>query len=167
MGPGTHVSGGVAQASVVLPPGSGTGAQLACFNGGGVCGGVGSNFFPVGQQYYTASSGTSHSTPAAAGVAALIRQDFINRALTPPTPAMTKALITNAARYMNGVGANDTLPSNNQGMGEVSLNNYFDNFSTAHIFRDEVPADKFTASGQQRIVTGTISDNSKPFRVTL
>ena len=37
--PGTHVSSGVAQASIVSPTGSGTGAQLACFNGGGVCGG--------------------------------------------------------------------------------------------------------------------------------
>ena len=34
----------------------------------------------------------------------------------------------NAARYMTGVGANDTLPSNNQGMGEADLNNFFDIF---------------------------------------
>ena len=80
MAPGTHVSAGVAQASIVSPTGSGTGAQLACFDGSGVCGGTGgSNFFPAGQQWYTASSGTSHSTPAIAGVAALIRQHFINQ----------------------------------------------------------------------------------------
>ena len=165
--PGTHVSAGVAQASIVSPTGSGTGAQLACFDGTGVCGGVSSNFFPAGQQWYTASSGTSHSTPATAGVAALIRQHFINLALTPPGAAMTKALIMNSARYMTGAGANDTLPSNNQGMGEISLNSYFDIFSTAHSFHDEVPAETFTASGQQRVITGSVSDNSKPFRVTL
>ena|GEM_PF-5992909 len=41
---------------------------------------------------------------------------------------MMKALIMNSARYMTGAGANDTLWSNSQGMGEVSLNNYFDIF---------------------------------------
>ncbi len=168
MAPGTHVSAGVAQASIASPTGSGTGAQLACFDGTGVCGGTGgSNFFPAGQQWYTASSGTSHSTPAIAGSAALIRQYFINQSLTVPSPAMTKGLMLNSARYMTGVGANDSLPSNNQGMGELSLNSFFDIFATAHLLHDEVGADTFTASGQQRIITGTVSDNSKPFRVTL
>lgn len=166
--PGTHVTGGVAQASLALPAGSGTGAQTACFSGGGVCGGVApSNFFPAGQQWYTASSGTSHSTPAIAGVAALIRQHFLNLALSPPSPAMTKGLMMNSARYLNGVGANDTLPSNNQGMGEVSLNSYFDVFATAHSMHDQLPGEKFTASGQQRVITGTVADAAKPLRVTL
>ena len=169
LAPGTHVTGGVAQASIVSPTGSGTGAQLACFNAVGVCGGTGgSNFFPGGgQQWYTASSGTSHSTPAVSGFAALIRQHFINQALTPPSPAMTKALMLNSARYLNGAGANDTLPSNNQGMGEANFNNYFDIFTTGAIRRDEVAADKFTASGQQRVFTGFINTAAKPFRVTL
>jgi len=52
----------------------------------------------VGQQYYTASSGTKSLDTGRCRRGALIRQDFINRALTPPTPAMTKALIMNAAR---------------------------------------------------------------------
>lgn len=167
VGPGTHVSGGVAQASIVSPAGSGTGSQLACFNGGGVCGGVGSNFFPAGQQYYTASSGTSHSTPAIAGEAALIRQKFINDGLTPPSPAFTKALIMNAARYMNGVGANDTLPSNSQGMGEMNLNTVFDTIASPHAFHDQTAGDLFTASGQIRTITGNISSAAKPVRITL
>ena len=33
MGPGTHVSGGVAQQTIVVPTGSGTGDNLACYNG--------------------------------------------------------------------------------------------------------------------------------------
>src|SRR4029450_688310 len=37
--PGTHVSGGVFQASIVAPPGSGNGQHDACFNGRGVSGG--------------------------------------------------------------------------------------------------------------------------------
>ena len=166
VGPGTHDTGGVFQASLANPPGSGNGAAAGCFNAIGVCGGPnGNNFFPLGQQWYTASSGTSHSCPAVAGTAALIRQDFINQGLTLPSPALIKALIMNSARYMTGTGANDTLWSNSQGMGEVDLNNFFDVLDNDHIIRDE--ADLFTASGQQVIVDGTVSDNTKPFRVTL
>ncbi|MGH9967909.1 MAG: S8 family serine peptidase, partial [Pyrinomonadaceae bacterium] len=166
--PGTHVAGGVAQQSIASPTGSGTGDDLGCFSAAGVCGGPGgNNFFPLAQQWYTASSGTSHSTPAIAGYAALIRQFFINNAFAPPSPAMTKVLMMNTARYLDGVGANDTLPSNSQGMGEANFNSFFDVFSTPHIRRDEVGADKFTASGQQRVFTGNVSTNTKPFRVTL
>lgn len=166
--PGTHISGGVAQASIASPAGSGTGAQLACFNATGVCAGPGgSDFFPSGQQWYTASSGTSHSTPAVAGFAALIRQYFINNALTPPSPAMTKAMMMNTARYMNGTGANDSLPSNSQGMGFANFNNFFSLFTGGAIRRDQVGADKFTASGQQRLFTGTINSSGAPVRITL
>ncbi|CAN5370238.1 hypothetical protein BH10ACI2_BH10ACI2_21310 [soil metagenome] len=165
--PGTHVTGGVPQASLVLPAGSGTGAQSSCFTANGVCGGVGVNFFPAAQQYYTASSGTSHSTPAISGEAALIRQDFINRGLEPPSPAMTKALMLNSARYMNGSGANDTLPSNNQGMGEMNLNSYFSIFDIGRSLHDQTAGDTFTASGQQRVITGNISDTTKPLKVTV
>src|SRR6185503_15190213 len=154
--------------SIVSPTGSGTGNDLACFNAVGVCGGTGgNNFFPAGQQWYTASSGTSHSTPAMSGYAALIRQFFINNALTPPTPAMTKAMMMNTARYMNGVGANHSLPSNSQGMGEANINNFFSLFSVGSIRRDQVAADKFTASGQQRIFTGTINSGAQPVHITL
>ena len=148
MGPGTHVSGGAPQ-NAPNPARTGNGNILACFTGNGVSGGVGSKFFPAGQQWYTASSGTSHSCPAIAGTVALYRQYFIDHALTPPSPALNKALLMNEARYMTGVGANGTLPSNSQGMGEASLNNFFDIFATAHIFHDEVAADLFTATGQQ------------------
>jgi subtilisin family serine protease len=166
--PGTHVSGGLFQASIVNPPGSGNGQHGPCFDGSGVCGGPNpSIYWPLGQEWYTASSGTSHSCPGVAGTAALIRQHFINQSLTLPNPAMIKALIMNSARYMTGVGANDTLWSNSQGMGEISLNDYFDIFATAHMLRDQVPADLFTASGQQRTFTGAVSDSGKPFRVTL
>ena len=162
--PGTHISGGAPQHA---NPGS-NGTALDCFllNGDGVCGGVGTNlFFPTGQQFYTASSGTSHSTPCVAGGCALIRQYFINNFTNPPSPAMTKAFLMNSARYMTGANANGTLWSNNQGMGEMNLGLAFD--GTARILRDELSADLFTASGQTRWFTGTIADTSTPFRVTL
>ena len=129
MGPGTHVTGGVGQEAGY----GSTGTALACFAGTGVCalpggGTVGSpnNFFPLGQQFYTTSSGTSHSCPALGGGAALLRQHFINRDWPTPSPAMTKAWLMNASRYMTGLYANDTLPSNNQGMGMLNLGTAFD-----------------------------------------
>ncbi len=161
MAPGTHVSGGVIQ---VVNPGA-TGQADPCFTGAGVSGGFGSNFFPPGQQYFTASSGTSHATPGVAGGCALLRQYFINQSQNPPSPAMTKAWLMNAARYLNGANANDTLPSDSQGMGAVDLGRAFD--GTPRVLRDEVTSDTFTASGQELLFTGHILDSSKSFRVTL
>jgi hypothetical protein len=173
--PGSHVTGGVAQSSPP-PPQSGTGSAIACFDAGGVSGGVcalpgkgsiGSpnNFMPLGQQFYTISTGTSHSTPAVAGGCALIRQYFINNSNTPPSPAMTKAYLLNSARYLTGSSANDNLWSKNQGMGEMNLGTAFD--GTSRILRDELGADIFTASGQTRVFSGAVADGSKPFRVTV
>ena len=162
--PGTHVTGGLPQSG--SPTTNGTGAKLSCFNGGGVSGGVGGmSNFPPGQLFYTASSGTSHSTPGIAGACALLRQFFINASLTPPSPAMTKAFLVNSARYMTGTYANDTLPSQAQGMGHVNLGTAFD--GVARVLRDQTSADKFTATGQTRTFTGNVTDNAKPFRVTL
>jgi hypothetical protein len=167
--PGTHVTGGVGQSVLTT---SGTGTAISCFEGTGVCalpggGTVGSanNFFPLGQQFYSTSSGTSHSTPGVAGACALLRQYFINASLTPPSPAMTKAFLVNSARYMTGTSAGDNLPSPNQGMGSVNLGTAFD--GVVRVLRDQAGADKFTASGQTRTITGTVVDAGKPFRVTL
>lgn len=167
--PGTHVTGGVGQSVLTT---NGTGTSISCFEGTGVCalpggGSVGSpnNFFPLRQQFYSTSSGTSHSTPGVAGACALLRQYFINAALTPPSPAMTKAFLVNSARYMTGTSANDNLPSPNQGMGGVNLGTAFD--GVARVLRDQVTVEKFTASGQTRTINGAVLDSGKPFRVTL
>jgi len=169
MAPGTHITGGAPQDSKVM---TGTGTALAAFaaDGSGVSGGVNSIYFPSsGQQFYTASSGTSHSTPAVAGAAALVYQWFINKgwatAANPASPAMIKAYMMNAARYMTGVSANDNLYSSNQGMGMVNLDTSFD--ETPRVLRDQVGADLFTASGQTRIYKGTISSSTKPVRITV
>lgn len=159
--PATHVSGGVAQAS--NPAVEGT--ALACYDGDGVSGGAGSIFFPPGQQFYTASSGTSHATACISGGCALVRQYFINNFSNPPSPAMTKVYLINSARYMSGLNADDTLWSDNQGMGEMNLGMAFD--GTPRLWRDQLDEDLFTASGQLRIFYGAISDTNKPFRATL
>ena len=167
--PGVHVSGGVAQASTAT---NGNGSALGCYNAERVCalpgkGSVGDaeNFFPLGQQFYSVSSGTSHAAPAVAGACALLRQDFLNQGRLPPSPAMTKAFLMNAARYLAGVGANDTLPSNAQGFGAVNLGLALD--GSARILHDQWSVEKFTASGQSLSLTGKVVSTALPFRVTL
>ena len=160
--PGTHVSGGVFQ--VPSPPANGR-ADL-CFTGTGVCGGPDFGlFWPPDGEWYTASSGTSHACPAVAGGAALLRQRFLNDARTPPSPAMTRAYLLNSARYLTGVGANDSLWSDSQGMGEMDLGTAFD--GAPRLLRDQVATDTFTETGQARTFTGTVADPSRPFRVTV
>jgi hypothetical protein len=175
MAPCTHIVGGVAQTSTAT---NGAGLALGCFDATGVtalprsegCTGTPTpgdpnNFFPLNQQFYTVSSGASHAAPAVAGACALLRQYFINHSLTPPSPAMTKACLMNSARYMTGAGANDTLWSPSQGMGELDLGRAFD--GVPRVLRDQVSADKFTATGQTWTFTGSIADPGKPFRVTI
>ena len=161
MAPGTHVSGGVAQAANPDP----TGTADPCFNGLGVCALINGLFFPDNQQLFTVSSGTSHAAPCVVGGCALLRQYFINNFGGTPSPAMTKAYLMNSARYMTGVSANDSLWSDNQGMGEMNLGTAFD--GTRRILRDELTNDLFTASGQTRTFTGTVYDTNRAFRVTL
>ncbi len=169
--PGTHITGGVAQITPAPPP-SGlarrypVSMQQACV-GLSATGGTGNtnDFFPLGQQFYTVSSGTSHSTPAVSGACALLRQYFINNSNAPPSPAMTKAYLMNSARYLNGANANDKLWSASQGMGEMNLGMAFD--GAWRILRDQLPVETFTAAGQARSYPGTVPDPTKPFRVTL
>jgi hypothetical protein len=145
MAPGTHIYGATSQ-----DPG---------YTGGGVC----DQFRPSGQTLYAWSSGTSHSTPAVAGAAALTRQWFLNQGQPAPSPAMTKAYLMNSATWMTGVGANDALPSNAQGMGRMNLERTFN--AVARILVDQTQA--FVTTGQVYTVTGTIVDSTEPFRVTL
>lgn len=160
--PATHVTGGVYQSP---SPGI-TGTASSSFTASGVCAGPSpSRFWPLGQQWTTTSSGTSHSTPLVAGGAALLRQHFINSGFAPPSPAMTKAYLLAAARYLTGFSANDTLFSRQQGMGMLDLGAIFTN--SARFMRDEQAADLFTASGQSRVFGTVVGDSSKPVRITL
>jgi uncharacterized repeat protein (TIGR01451 family) len=166
MAPGTHISGGVAQKD---PSDTATnGAAIDCFDGSGVSGGLATNiFFPAGQEFYTASSGTSQATPGVAGAAALIYQYFQNLGSNAPSPALTKGILMNSARYMRGEAANDDLWSDEQGMGMVNLGTALIDTNTMCVIKDQDPSEKFTASGQRRVYTGFVSDTNLPFRVTL
>jgi hypothetical protein len=158
LAPATAVSGGVLQIGTPDPTGSGN--PDPCVTSSLLTGTTG---------YYRASTGTSFACPAVAGGAALVRQYFLNNPGPPfngtaPSPAMTKAYLMNSAQYMTGTGAGDTLWSNNQGMGRMALDRAFD--SAPRVLRDQVPADKFTASGQVRLQTVAFPA-SGPLRITL
>ncbi|WP_394833303.1 S8 family serine peptidase [Pendulispora rubella] len=142
--PGTHVIAGVPQSN---------------YDGSSVC----DKYFPAGQTLYGWSSGTSHSTPGIAGAATLVYQDFLNKGRPAPSPAIVKAYLLNSATRMAGVGANDTLPSNNQGWGRVNLSRAFD--SVARILVDQTQV--LGATGETYTVTGSIPTSTEPFRVTL
>jgi subtilisin-like proprotein convertase family protein len=145
MAPGTHIQGAA--------------SRSANYTGNGVC----DQYWPAGQTLYAWSSGTSHSTPGISGAAALVRQWFANQAWGTPSPAMTKAFLMATPIYMTGVGANDTLPSNNQGYGRLDLGRAFD--TTANVRVDQTQI--FGAAGETYTVTGNVSDSSRPFRVML
>jgi hypothetical protein len=186
MAPGTHITGVsfVAATADALTPPDNLGSADGNFRADGVCALPNSNttpnnrFFPANplQRWYTTSSGTSHSTPAVAGAAALVYQQFINNPAylsahrtpagpTAPSPALVKAYLANSASHMDGVGANDSLPSNNQGMGLVNLGRAFD--GVQRIIRDQVSADRFTATGQVRTIFATVANAATPLRITL
>lgn len=142
--PGTHIEAGVPQSN---------------YDGSSVC----NQYWPSGQTLYGWSSGTSHSCPAVAGGAALVYQDFLNKGLGAPSPAMVKAVLMNSAAYMTGTGAGGNLPSNSQGMGRMDLGRAFD--GTSRVLTDQTQV--LGATGATYQLTGAIVDSSKPFRVTL
>lgn len=142
--PGTHIEAGVPQSN---------------YDGSSVC----NQYWPSGQTLYGWSSGTSHSCPAVAGGAALVYQDFLNKGLSAPSPAMVKASLMNSAAYMSGTGAGGNLPSNSQGMGRMDLGRAFDTAARIRVDQTQV----LGATGATHTVTGSVASSSQPFRVTL
>jgi uncharacterized repeat protein (TIGR01451 family) len=147
---------------------------------------------PIATGLYECDSGSSYAAPAVSGAIQLLWWYFENRltnelgrALLQPSPAMAKAYVCNAARYLPitnpQTGAMDTLPSNAQGMGELDLLRMFDGVGRA--IRDESspraidsplittnPAAQqtyFSQSGQSYQLSGQVASNGLPFRVTL
>ncbi|GAA5529575.1 carboxypeptidase regulatory-like domain-containing protein [Herpetosiphon gulosus] len=151
MAPGTHVMG----------PAS----QQADFSGASVCAIAGSAYYPTGQTLYTWSSGTSHSTPAVAGAASLLYTKYRTSfgGGVAPSPAMLKAYMLASTRYMNGSGTGGTLPSNNQGWGDMNLAPALDN--TPRIVVDQTRT--FGATGEEFTQIGQVADSAKPIRITL
>ncbi len=158
--PGTHIQAG---ASV-----------FSGYDGADVC----VKYFPESppQQIFTYSSGTSHSTPAVAGIASLaywwIEHGGAGSAAgsvdeigghRAPSPALMKAWLIDHPSYLDGSGANDDLPSYGQGYG---MPNMADMFSDTPKFIDD-QSTTFDNTGETRTYTLGIADPTQPVRVTL
>lgn len=148
--PGVHIEGPASQDPTY------TGAVVSC------------KYYPDNQTLYARSNGTSHATPAVAGVASLV-STYYQRHLDgtvgspgpAPTPAMIKAYMLNAPRYLTSAGG--TLPSADQGWGDADMGLLFD--GTPRVVHDEDRT--FNATGETKTYTGVVQDTSKPFHVTL
>ncbi len=111
---------------------------------------------------YSLSSGTSFATPAVAGAAALVRQDFINHGLPAPSPAMTKAVLMATAHRLTGTGAGPAFGST-QGAGRVDLGRAFDR--TSSFAMDQTV--RFIGSGAAYSIQAQVADPSRPVIVAL
>lgn len=144
--PGTHIQG--------------TASTAAGYDGSGVC----DQYRPTGQTIFAASSGTSHSTPAVAGVASLYYRWLQTRhGLTTPSPAMIKAYLLGHPTYLTGVAANDTLPSNSQGYGMPDMKAAFDDTPRTLLDQTQI----FGSTGQTWTWTGSVANATKPVRIAL
>jgi hypothetical protein len=63
-----------------------------------------------------------------------------------PSPALMRAFLTANARYLTGQGANDTLPSNNQGFGMPDMTRAFSVRDRILLDQDQTPL--FDESGE-------------------
>jgi subtilisin-like proprotein convertase family protein len=144
--PGTHV-----QSTASTDP---------AYNGSGVC----DPFLPFTQSTFAASSGTSHSAPAVAGVASLYHRWLQDHDLSAvPSPALMKAYMLTHTTYLTGVSGNDTLPSNAQGFGMPNLEMAFD--ATPRVLVDQSVV--FDNSGDSWVFHGSVADAGKPVRIVM
>jgi hypothetical protein len=144
--PGTHIQG--------------TASTNTSYNGSGVC----DQYRPSGQTVFAASSGTSHSTPAVAGVTSLAYWWLENDlGVATPSPAVMKAYLIAHPTYLTGVSANDTLPSNSQGYGMPDMSLMFDD-AAKYLLDQSVTFDN---SGETWTWEGAVADPGKPVRIVL
>lgn len=144
--PGTHIQG--------------TASTSPSYNGTGVC----DQFRPGGQTIFAASSGTSHSTPAVAGVTSLAYYWMENTySISAPSAAVMKAYLVAHPTYLTGVSANDTLPSNNQGYGMPNMSEMFDDAAKYLLDQSVI----FDNSGETWTWEGAVADPSLPVRIVM
>ena len=160
--------GGRVKPEVIAPGTHITGTRATPTTGASTCDGA----RPVGNATYAASSGTSHSTPAVAGVASLVywwiannrgALSFDGGSASAPSPALMKAWMMAHPTYLTGVAANDTLPSNVQGYGMPNLQSMFSDTPTFVLNQTQT----LTDSGQEWTWVGAVADPAKPLRISL
>lgn len=165
--------GGRIKPEIVAPGTHVAGTTPANFDGTGICGGPGNfslfgsgfnPYYPANQTVFSWSSGTSHATPAISGVASLYYYWLENEyALAEPSPAMIKAYLIAHTRYLTGLSANDTLPSNAQGYGLPDMSVAFDETPRRLVDQSMV----FDASGETWTLNTAVADPTKPVRIVL
>jgi subtilisin-like proprotein convertase family protein len=151
--PGTHVVGAA--------------PQHVAYDGNGVC----NPQFPAGNTLYSLVSGSSQAAPEVAGAAALFR-DWYGRgpgAGTPPSPALTKAILTNSATDLqggdNGKGAAiEGAPNSDQGWGRVDMGEVLDS-TIERKYYDQSAV--FGSSGESFLRAYDVADAGRPLKVTL
>ncbi len=146
--PGTHILG--------------TASTSPNYNGNGVCDG----YYPDQQLILAASTGTSHSTPAVAGLASLayayLQQHY---GLGAPSPALLKGFLIAHTSYLTGVGASENLPSQSQGYGLPNMTSAFD--STPRVIVDQTQETLLDQSGETWSLNISAADPSQPVRIVL
>ncbi|MCF6299910.1 MAG: S8 family serine peptidase [Proteobacteria bacterium] len=149
--PGTHIQG--------------TASTAVGYDGSSVC----DQFRPSAQTDIAASTGTSHSAPAVAGVASLIYYWLENPPTSilgdfgTPSPAMIKAFLIAHPTYLTGASGADTLPSNSQGYGMPNMGLMFDDIPK--YLYDQVQI--FDNTGESWTWVGSASDPTKPVRIVM
>lgn len=127
---------------------------------------------PIGNATYAASSGTSHSAPAVAGVASLAwwwiangrgSLEFESGTPSEPSPALMKAWLVSHPTYLTGAGANDVLPSNTQGFGMPNLEDMFSDTPKLIVNQEHT----LGASGEVWTWQGQVVDATRPLHITL
>ena len=144
--PGTHIQG--------------TASTATGYDGSGVC----DRYRPGGQTTFAASSGTSHSTPAIAGVSSLYyRWLQTTHGVSAPSPALMKAYLIAHPTYLTGASGNGNLPTNNQGYGMPDMATAFDAAPRALINQSHT----FNNTGETWTWNGSAVDPSKPVRIVM
>ncbi|MGJ8662633.1 MAG: S8 family serine peptidase [Marinicella sp.] len=149
--PGTHIHG-----TITTGPNG---------DGSGTC----DSFRPSGQTVVGASSGTSHSTPAVAGISSLIYYWMENPPATmlgdfgTPSPAMVKSYLIAHPTYLTGVDGNGDLPTNDQGYGMPNMGLMFDD--TLKYASDQFVV--FDDTGDEWQWIGSAVDPAKPVRIVM
>ena len=148
--PGTHITG--------------ASPQHGGYSGAGVC-----NAAFAGSAFYALVSGTSQAAPQVSGAAALLR-DWYVRTVSPqaPSPAMTKAMLVNAATDLDGgdSGKGSQIPSapnTDEGWGRVNVGAALDDTQRTYVDQDTV----LDAAGQSFLRSYSVPDTSRPVRVAL
>lgn len=127
---------------------------------------------PTGNATYAASSGTSHSTPAVAGVVSLVDYWITNDqgnirfdgdVASKPAPATIKAWLMAHPTYLTGVDGNDTLPSNNQGYGMPNMDAMFNDEPKYVLNQTRV----LGATGESFTINASAQNTARPVRIAM